>query len=100
MDTYRCVVILHKCLFVSPKDLSESLLPLFSSSILRGLQDVDYDVRAVAASALLPVANQLHRVLSGKVPFYVLQHFCSFIILLEPSVHNNSLKAGGDYQNW
>ena len=78
MHACTCVVILHKLLFVPPKDLSESLLPLLSSSILRGLQDVDDDVRAVAASALLPVASQLHRVLPGKVPFYVLQHFCSF----------------------
>lgn len=42
-------------------------LPLLSSTILRGLQDVDDDVRAVAASALLPVAHQLHLIIPDQV---------------------------------
>ena len=45
------------------QDLSNVFLPLLSSAILRGLQDVDDDVRAVAASSLLPVANQLHLII-------------------------------------
>ena len=54
-------------LFLSPQDLCPTLLPLLSPSILRGLQDVDDDVRAVAASSLLPVANQLVAVLPSQV---------------------------------
>ena len=42
-------------------------LPLLSSAILRGLQDVDDDVRAVAATALLPVAHQLHLIIPDQV---------------------------------
>ena len=54
---------------VSPsfQDMSASLLPLLSPSILRGLQDLDDDVRAVAASSLLPVANQLLSILPNQV---------------------------------
>ena len=52
------------CIF---QDLCATLLPLLSPSILRGLQDVDDDVRAVAASSLLPVADQLASIMPGQV---------------------------------
>ncbi|CAI8034567.1 TATA-binding protein-associated factor 172, partial [Geodia barretti] len=55
-------------LLAARTDLCATLLPLLSPSILRGLRDVDDDVRAVAASSLLPVANQLVTVLPSKIP--------------------------------
>ena len=59
------------------QDLSQVFLPLLSSAILRGLQDVDDDVRAVAASALLPVAQQLHLI----IPYQVRTQPKSYIIV-------------------
>ena len=66
------------------KDLASNLLPLVGDSILKGLQDPDDDVRAVAASALLPVADQLHVTFAEKVSFnkkctltFVSLSFCS-----------------------
>ena len=57
-----------KWMFVSfIQDLSSLLLPSLSPAILRGLRDVDDDVRAVAASALLPVAGKLHHIIPDKV---------------------------------
>lgn len=53
------------------KDVAVSLLPLVGDCILRGLQDSDDDVRAVAASSLLPVADQLHVTFSDKVSFCI-----------------------------
>lgn len=47
--------------------MATCLLPLVSGSIFRGLQDSDDDVRAVAARALLPVADQLHCSFQDKV---------------------------------
>ena len=54
-------------IFENFQDLSAVFLPVLSSAILRGLQDVDDDVRAVAASALLPVAHQLHLIIPYQV---------------------------------
>lgn len=41
------------------QDLTEDLLPLLLDPIVTALKDDDDDVRAVAASALLPVAESL-----------------------------------------
>ena len=41
------------------QDLTEGLLPLVLDPIVTALKDDDDDVRAVAASALLPVAESL-----------------------------------------
>ena len=56
------------------QDLCATLLPLLSPSILRGLQDVDDDVRAVAASSLLPVADQLMTIMPGQVESHSLAY--------------------------
>ena len=61
----HCVCIMVSALPL--QDLCATLLPLLFPSILRGLQDVDDDVRAVAASSLLPVADQLVAVLPSQV---------------------------------
>ena len=39
--------------------MTEDLLPAVLPSIIQGLQDVDDDVRAVAAAALLPITHML-----------------------------------------
>ena len=71
--TYNVVLVSVYCLLFTihstppPQDLCGPLLPSLSPCILRGLQDVDDDVRAVAAGSLLPVADKLHLVLPDKV---------------------------------
>lgn len=62
-------------LFVS-QDLMSVLLPRVLPAIIVGLQDLDDDVRAVAAAALIPVVEGLVQLLPSKVregrvlPFY------------------------------
>ena len=63
----HCVCIMAVLSALPLQDLCATLLPLLFPSILRGLQDVDDDVRAVAASSLLPVADQLVAVLPSQV---------------------------------
>lgn len=50
-----------------PQDLISSLLPRVLPAVTLGLQDLDDDVRAVAASALIPVVEGLVQLLSSKV---------------------------------
>ena len=52
---------------LSPQDLSHSLLPVVADSILNGLRDQEDDVRTVAATSLLPVADKLYTILRDKV---------------------------------
>lgn len=52
--------------FVS-KDLIAVLLPRVLPAITDGLQDLDDDVRAVAAAALIPVVRGLVQLLPNKV---------------------------------
>ena len=55
-----CVVIFNTLLLcLLQQDLTEDLLPLVLDPIVTALKDDDDDVRAVAASALLPVAESL-----------------------------------------
>lgn len=56
----------HLCLSVS-QDLISILLPRVLPAITLGLQDLDDDVRAVAASALIPVVEGLVQLLPSKV---------------------------------
>lgn len=60
------------CVCVS-QDLISTLLPRVLPAVTEGLQDLDDDVRAVAASALIPVVNGLVQQLSSKVrtAFYI-----------------------------
>ncbi|XP_034079596.1 TATA-binding protein-associated factor 172 isoform X1 [Gymnodraco acuticeps] len=53
------------------KDLISVLLPRVLAAITEGLQDLDDDVRAVAASALIPVVEGLVQQLPNEVPFIV-----------------------------
>ncbi|KAL4240937.1 btaf1 RNA polymerase II [Mactra antiquata] len=56
-----------KYLLAVRKDMTPDLLPKVLPYILQGLQDVDDDVRAVAAGALVPVADNLVFVLPDQV---------------------------------
>ena len=81
-----------KCrLFRFSQDLSFQLLPSLFPSILQGLQDVDDDVRAVAAAALLPVSGDLSTLIPDKVRvqmfvavwYYQIIFFFRFLILFK-----------------
>ncbi|RUS77118.1 hypothetical protein EGW08_015105, partial [Elysia chlorotica] len=50
------------------QDLVSTLLPAILPAIHQGLQDPDDDVRAVAASALIPVTDALGQVLPDQIP--------------------------------
>ena len=49
------------------QDLFGSFLPHLWPSIIQGLKDVDDDVRSVAVTALVPVADQLHVIMASEV---------------------------------
>lgn len=49
--------------------MTEVLLPAVLPSIIQGLQDVDDDVRAVSAAALLPVTHVLIKTSPQQVSF-------------------------------
>uniref|UniRef100_A0A672R0B2 TATA-binding protein-associated factor 172-like n=1 Tax=Sinocyclocheilus grahami TaxID=75366 RepID=A0A672R0B2_SINGR len=53
------------------QDLIAELLPQVLPAITEGLRDLDDDVRAVAAAALIPVVDGLVQLLPTKVPFIV-----------------------------
>ncbi|XP_072029618.1 TATA-binding protein-associated factor 172-like [Amphiura filiformis] len=57
-----------KYLLAVRKEMTDDLLPSVLPSIIQGLQDVDDDVRAVAAASLNPVAESLIKVCKKKVP--------------------------------
>lgn len=56
------------------QDLISTLLPRVLPAVTEGLQDLDDDVRAVAASALIPVVDGLVQLLPSKVrtTFYII----------------------------
>lgn len=49
------------------QDLISALLPRVLPAVTEGLQDLDDDVRAVAASALIPVVEGLVQLLPSEV---------------------------------
>lgn len=57
-------ICLFLCVF---QDLISVLLPRVLPAITVGLQDLDDDVRAVAAAALIPVVEGLVQLLPNKV---------------------------------
>ena len=48
-----------KYLLAVRKDMTDQLLPVVLSPLIRGLEDSDDDVRAVSATAMLPVVDQM-----------------------------------------
>ncbi|XP_064406197.1 TATA-binding protein-associated factor 172-like [Halichondria panicea] len=78
-------------LLAARSDLCGPLLPSLSPCILRGLQDVDDDVRAVAAGSLLPVADKLHLVLPDKMSELVRILWDALLDLDDLSASTNSI---------
>uniref|UniRef100_A0A671UYF7 B-TFIID TATA-box binding protein associated factor 1 n=1 Tax=Sparus aurata TaxID=8175 RepID=A0A671UYF7_SPAAU len=73
------------------QDLISALLPRVLPAITVGLQDLDDDVRAVAASALIPVVEGLVQLLPNKVPFIVNTLWDALLDLDDLTASTNSI---------
>ncbi|CAB1343439.1 unnamed protein product [Coregonus sp. 'balchen'] len=73
------------------QDLISALLPRVLPAITEGLQDLDDDVRAVAASALIPVVDGLVQLLPNKVPFIVNSLWDALLELDDLTASTNSI---------
>uniref|UniRef100_A0A4W3KDG6 B-TFIID TATA-box binding protein associated factor 1 n=1 Tax=Callorhinchus milii TaxID=7868 RepID=A0A4W3KDG6_CALMI len=70
------------------QDLIETLLPKVLPAIIEGLQDLDDDVRAVAAAALVPVVESL---VDLKVPFIINTLWNALLDLDDLTASTNSI---------
>ncbi|XP_037321187.2 TATA-binding protein-associated factor 172 [Pungitius pungitius] len=73
------------------QDLISALLPRVLPAITVGLQDLDDDVRAVAAASLIPVVEGLVQLLPNKVPFIVNTLWDSLLDLDDLTASTNSI---------
>ncbi|KAM9847490.1 TATA-binding protein-associated factor 172 [Aulostomus maculatus] len=73
------------------QDLISVLLPRLLPAITVGLQDLDDDVRAVAAAALIPVVEGLVQLLPVKVPFIVNTLWDALLDLDDLTASTNSI---------
>ncbi|KAM7385145.1 hypothetical protein PAMP_001241 [Pampus punctatissimus] len=73
------------------QDLISLLLPRVLPAITVGLQDLDDDVRAVAAAALIPVVEGLVQLLPSKVPFIVNTLWDALLDLDDLTASTNSI---------
>uniref|UniRef100_A0A673CE02 BTAF1 RNA polymerase II, B-TFIID transcription factor-associated n=1 Tax=Sphaeramia orbicularis TaxID=375764 RepID=A0A673CE02_9TELE len=73
------------------QDLISNLLPRVLPAITVGLQDLDDDVRAVAAAALIPVVEGLVQLLPSKVPFIVNTLWDALLDLDDLTASTNSI---------
>lgn len=73
------------------QDLIAVLLPRVLPAITDGLQDLDDDVRAVAAAALIPVVRGLVQLLPNKVPFIVNTLWDALLDLDDLTASTNSI---------
>ncbi|XP_059929981.1 TATA-binding protein-associated factor 172 isoform X1 [Gadus macrocephalus] len=73
------------------QDLIPALLPRVLPAITEGLQDLDDDVRAVAASSLIPVVDGLVQLLPNKVPFIVNTLWDALLDLDDLTASTNSI---------
>uniref|UniRef100_A0A4W4EL65 BTAF1 RNA polymerase II, B-TFIID transcription factor-associated n=1 Tax=Electrophorus electricus TaxID=8005 RepID=A0A4W4EL65_ELEEL len=73
------------------QDLISELLPRVLPAITDGLQDLDDDVRAVAAAALIPVVEGLVRLQPAKVPFIVSTLWDALLELDDLTASTNSI---------
>ncbi|XP_068183061.1 TATA-binding protein-associated factor 172 [Antennarius striatus] len=73
------------------QDLISVLLPRVLPAVTVGLQDLDDDVRAVAASALIPVVEGLVLLLPSKVPFIVNTLWDALLDLDDLTASTNSI---------
>ncbi|XP_062319885.1 TATA-binding protein-associated factor 172 [Osmerus eperlanus] len=73
------------------QDLVKALLPRVLPAITEGLQDLDDDVRAVAAASLIPVVEGLVQLLPNKVPFIVNTLWDALLELDDLTASTNSI---------
>ncbi|RXM36599.1 TATA-binding protein-associated factor 172 [Acipenser ruthenus] len=73
------------------QDLIGALLPKVLPAITEGLQDLDDDVRAVAAAALIPVVDGLVHLQAIKVPFIVNTLWDALLELDDLTASTNSI---------
>ncbi|KAM9476591.1 TATA-binding protein-associated factor 172 isoform 2-T2 [Clarias gariepinus] len=73
------------------QDLISQLLPRVLPAITEGLQDLDDDVRAVAAAALIPVVEGLVQLQPAKVPFIVNTLWDALLELDDLTASTNSI---------
>lgn len=73
------------------QDLISVLLPRVLPDVTVGLQDLDDDVRAVAAAALIPVVEGLVQLLPTKVPFIVNTLWDALLDLDDLTASTNSI---------
>uniref|UniRef100_A0A8B9H6C5 B-TFIID TATA-box binding protein associated factor 1 n=1 Tax=Astyanax mexicanus TaxID=7994 RepID=A0A8B9H6C5_ASTMX len=73
------------------QNLISELLPRVLPAITEGLQDLDDDVRAVAAAALIPVVDGLVHLQPAKVPFIVNTLWDALLELDDLTASTNSI---------
>ncbi|MCI4376245.1 hypothetical protein PGIGA_G00186100 [Pangasianodon gigas] len=73
------------------QDLISQLLPRVLPAVTEGLQDLDDDVRAVAAAALIPVVEGLVQLQPAKVPFIVNTLWDALLELDDLTASTNSI---------
>ncbi|XP_029963411.1 TATA-binding protein-associated factor 172-like isoform X1 [Salarias fasciatus] len=73
------------------QDLIAVLLPRVLPAVTEGLQDLDDDVRAVAAAALIPVVDGLVQLLPSRVPFIVNTLWDALLDLDDLTASTNSI---------
>jgi TATA-binding protein-associated factor len=67
-----------KYLLAIRKDMTDQLLPVVLSPLITGLEDCDDDVRAVSATAMLPVVDQMLSMSSDQVTMVRRKHSTSY----------------------
>ncbi|KAF2975246.1 hypothetical protein EK904_009119 [Melospiza melodia maxima] len=73
------------------QDMINTLLPKVLPAIIEGLQDLDDDVRAVAAASLVPVVESLVQLQSQKVPFILNTLWDALLELDDLTASTNSI---------
>ncbi|XP_077678748.1 TATA-binding protein-associated factor 172 isoform X3 [Eretmochelys imbricata] len=73
------------------QDTINTLLPKVLPAIIEGLQDLDDDVRAVAAASLVPVVESLVHLQSQKVPFILNTLWDALLELDDLTASTNSI---------
>ncbi|XP_077979914.1 TATA-binding protein-associated factor 172-like [Glandiceps talaboti] len=80
-----------KYLLAVKKEMTDEFLPQVLPSIIQGLQDIDDDVRAVAAAALIPVAESLIKVASKEIPLIIQTLWDTLLDLDDLTASTNSI---------
>ncbi|KAM4032830.1 TATA-binding protein-associated factor 172 isoform 3-T3 [Anomaloglossus baeobatrachus] len=73
------------------QDLIKTLLPKALPAIIEGLQDLDDDVRAVAAASLVPVVDNLVKIQFKQVPFILSTLWDALLELDDLTASTNSI---------